>query len=364
MTAGRQLTFWAGAFVLLMLALYVLGDILLPFVAGMAIAYFLDPAADKLEGWGLPRWAAATVLTTLFLLAVVAFLLLLVPLLQSQIVNLIDNLPRYVEQIRAQLNDLLALIQARLDPEDLQRLRDAVGGLAGNTLAWLGRVVGRIWSGGVALLNLLSLIFITPIVAFYLLRDWDRIVARMDQLLPRSHAEVVREQIVEIDRTLSGFARGQALVCLLLGLFYAVALTAAGLEFGLIVGLATGLVTFIPYFGMIFGLLVSLGLAFAQFDDWLRIGLVAAIFIIGQVIEGNFITPKLVGDRVGLHPVWMIFALLAGGALFGFVGVLAAVPLAATIGVLMRFAIKQYQASPLYRPEAGVAAGDGRRDGE
>ena len=364
MTTQRQLAYWSIGLLIFLYLVFILGDVLLPFVMGMAIAYFLDPAADKLEDWGLPRWAAATVLTVIFLLAVVAFLLLLAPLLQSQIIKLVGNLPKYVELLRSQAEQFLALVQAKLSPEDVQKLRDAVSGLSGNFIQWFGKALQGVWSGGLALVNLLSLIFITPIVAFYLLRDWDLIVARIDKLLPRRQAQVIRDQALEIDRTLAGFVRGQALVCLMLGVFYAIALTAVGLEFGLIVGLGTGLISFVPYFGMLIGLGLSLGLAFAQFDDWLHIGIVAGIFIFGQIVEGNFVTPKLVGDRVGLHPVWMIFALLAGGALFGFVGVLLAVPLAATAGVLIRFGVGRYLTSPLYGPAAAPADPDKESEAE
>ncbi len=348
MSRERQVVYWAVALAVFVTALIVLREILLPFVMGMAIAYFLDPVADRLEKWGLSRALSATALMIVFLLAVAAFLMVLVPILQSQMLDFASRLPHYMDLLRGRAEDVLALVQARLSPEDIARLRDAVGGLAGGAVAWLGRIATQIWSGGLALINLLSLIVITPIVAFYLLRDWDRIVNRLDGWLPRRHRATIREQLDEIDKTLAGFARGQAIVCLGLGVFYGIGLTWVGLEFGLIVGLGTGLISFVPFFGMLTGLVVGMGLAFAQFDAWLPIALVAIIFAAGQIIEGNFVTPKLVGDRVGLHPVWMIFALLAGGALFGFVGVLMSVPAAATIGVLLRFGLTRYLASPLY----------------
>ncbi len=348
MSGERQVAYWTVTLALLVTALIVLREILLPFVMGMAIAYFLDPVADRLEKWGLSRPLSATALTIVFLLAVAAFVMVLVPILQSQVLDFASRLPHYMDLLRGHAEDALALLQARLSPEDVTRLRDAVGGLAGGAVAWMGRVATQIWSGGLALVNLLSMIVITPIVAFYLLRDWDRIVERLDHGLPRRHRATIREQLDEIDQTLAGFARGQAIVCGGLGVFYGIGLTLVGLEFGLIVGIGTGLISFVPYFGMLTGLAVGMGLAFAQFDTWLPIASVAGIFAVGQIVEGNFVTPKLVGDRVGLHPVWMIFALLAGGALFGFVGVLLSVPAAAAIGVLLRFGLTRYLASPLY----------------
>ena len=358
MTAQRRGVYWLLALAGFVLALYLLRGILLPFVLGMAAAYFLDPLADWLERRRLSRALAATLLTVAFLVVVALFFVLLVPLLQSQLIGFVSRIPAYVEMLRLAAGDLLTMIQANLPESAAARLRAAAGEIASATVGWLGDVVSSIWSGGLALVNLLSLILITPIVTFYLLRDWDRIVATVDGWLPRDHADTIREQIRLIDATLAGFVRGQGLVCLGLGTFYAIALSLAGLEFGVVIGLGTGLISFVPYFGMLVGLCASVGLAFAQFDSWQPIAIVAAIFVVGQIVEGNFVTPKLVGDRVGLHPVWMIFALLAGGALFGFLGVLLAVPAAATIGVLVRFALSRYTGSRLYLGDGG-----GRDDG-
>lgn len=348
MSREARLIFWCLGLAAFLAVLYLLRGILLPFVVGMAVAYFLDPAADRLEKWGLSRTLAATAITAAFLIAVVAFGLLLIPLLQSQLFDLATRLPRYLELLRDILEDLLPLAAASMSADDLARLRGALGGLAGGAATWFGQILAGLWSSGLALVNLLSLLVITPIVAFYLLRDWDRLVGALDRWLPRASADTVRELAQSIDQKLAGFVRGQALVCLMLGAFYGVALSLAGLEFGLIVGLGTGLISFVPFFGMAVGLVVSVGLAFAQFDQWTPVAVVAGIFVAGQVIEGNFVTPKLVGDRVGLHPVWMIFALLAGGASFGFLGVMLAVPVAAALGVLARFALASYLASSAY----------------
>jgi predicted PurR-regulated permease PerM len=199
------------------------------------------------------------------------------------------------------------------------------------------------------LVNLLSLVIVTPIVAFYLLTDWDRMVARLDSWLPRPHVETLRGLAREMDDAMAGFIRGQAVVCLLLGLFYAIGLSLAGLNFGLLIGLAAGILSFIPYVGSFIGFVLSISVAFVQFwPDWVHIAAVAAIFAAGQFIEGNFLSPKLVGNRVGLHPVWLMFALFAFGYLFGFAGLLMAVPLAAAVGVLTRFALRKYLSSPFY----------------
>lgn len=353
MSAGRQILYWMGVFAVLVLMIVLLRSILLPFVMGMAIAYFLDPAADRLEKWGCSRTLATTVISIGFFLVLIAVLLLLVPLIQSQLVDLFAKLPEVGQTLWSEATGYMESLRANLPPEQIAKLEKKLGDALGATVSGAAGMIGKIWSGGLAFFNLLSLIFVTPLVAFFLLRDWDRIIAKIDGWLPRHHADTVRRLAREIDSMLAGFVRGQAILCLILGCFYAVALSIAGLDFGLIVGLLAGLISFIPFVGATFGLIASVGLAVVQFDAWQDIAIVAAIFIIGQAAEGNILQPKLVGDRVGLHPVWIIFALLAGGALLGFVGILLAVPIAATIGVLVRFLLTEYLDSPLYDPADG-----------
>lgn len=359
MNGNSRARFWLIGFVLFMVALYLLSEILLPFVAGMILAYLLDPLADWMERHRFPRWVAAGLITLLAAAAVITAFLLLVPLLQAQLVDLAQKLPGYLDMLRDRAVALLAAVQAELSPEEIAALKERIGGIAGpNALAWIGGLLGKLWGGGVALLNLLSLLVITPIVMFYLLRDWDEIVKAVDGWLPRPNAPVIREQVREIDAVLSAFLRGQFSVCLMLGAFYAIGLTVIGLDFGLIIGFMTGLISFVPYFGMLIGFAAGLGVAVAQFGSWEPVAMVAGVFVVGQFLEGNFITPKLVGDKVGLHPVWIIFALLAAGVLFGFTGILLAVPLAAVIGVLSRFALQRYRASKAFLGDDGATASD------
>ncbi|MEQ8347108.1 MAG: AI-2E family transporter [Sneathiellaceae bacterium] len=348
MSLHRQLRFWLAALVVALIAVYLLRDILMPFVAGMAIAYFFDPVCDWLERRGLSRtWATAAV-TVVFLLLFLLLLALLVPMLASQLADLAARLPDLVEMLRSRLADLVAGLGDRFDPAVMERVRTAIGDATSEVAGIAASGAGKVVTSGLAIANLLSLVFLTPVVAFFLLRDWDRMVAGIDGWLPRAHADTIRDLARQIDEILSGFVRGVGIVCLVLGTFYAVALTIVGLEFGLIVGAFAGLLSFIPYVGAIAGLLLSVGLALVQFDSLTDVALVAGIFLVGQAIEGNFLTPKLVGERIKLHPVIVIFALLAGGTLFGFTGILLAVPAAAAIGVVARFAIRQYLDSPLY----------------
>jgi len=340
--------FWLIALAALALSLWALKPILLPFVAGLAIAYFLDPAVERLTRWRLPRWLGALIVLVAFALFAVLLILLLVPLLQSQIGALIEALPGYIASLKEQIMPWAESWIARLSPEDVAKLREAAGQYAGNAVGWAGDLLKKIISEGFALFDILTLIVITPVVAFYLLRDWRKLKEKTDSLLPRKNRDTIRGAFHEINRTLSGFIRGQALVCLCLGLIYSIGLSLVGLKYGAAIGIVAGALSFIPYVGSIFCGVTSLALAIVQFGDWLHILLVLLVFLIGQSLEGYVLTPKLVGDRVGLHPVWILFALFAGGSLLGFVGVLIAVPVAAVAGVLIRLAIRRYKASSLY----------------
>lgn len=348
-TRAQRFGLLAGLLVVLAAALHLFASILLPFVVAAGIAYFLDPPTTRLTRAGMPRGLAALLMVVALVAAGLLFALLLYPLLLSQVGILISRVPSYVYSVRLWAGEVISHLQERLGSEFVdERLRDLVGGQAGAMLAFLAAALSRIVGGGFALFNVLSLVVVTPVVAFYLLRDWRRAVARVDSWLPRRYAGVLQAQAREVDRILSAWLRGQALCCVALALFYAVSLSAAGLDLGLIVGISAGLLSFIPYVGSITGGVASIGLAFAQFPTWTGVATVAGVFIVGQVLEGYVIYPRFLGDRVELHAVWVIFALFAGGAAFGFLGVLLAVPVAAAIGVLLRFWLRRYLQSPLY----------------
>jgi predicted PurR-regulated permease PerM len=348
-TIERRAAFWIAAGIVALLALYLLSPILLPFIAGVAVAYALDPAADWLERRGFGRLSATLAILVVFVVLLAILLVALLPVLAAQLVGLARNLPQYVERLQALAMPLLDSEVGRLLRIDPASIRSSVSDFFGAGAGWIATVLGSVWSGGLAVLNVISLFVITPVVAFYLLYDWDRMVARADALLPRQYADTVRALVGEMSDTVAGFVRGQGLLCLFLGIFYALGLALIGLEFGLLIGLGAGLISFIPYVGSILGFVVAVGVALVQFwPDWIWIAATAGVFVVGQFIEGNILQPKLVGGRVGLHPVWLIFALVAFGYFFGFVGLLIAVPAAAAIGVLVRFAIRRYVASPLY----------------
>ncbi|MDO8606801.1 MAG: AI-2E family transporter [Phaeospirillum sp.] len=348
MSPTQRIRVWAFGGLAFLVLVYLLRGVLLPFVAGMAIAYFLDPLADRLERLGLSRIMATALITAVFFLVFGLLLFLLVPVLEQQVVTFVQRLPAYIAAVGDRIKPLLQEFQDRLSPHDIEKLQTSVGAYAGTAAGWALDFLKSVLTGGIAILSILSLLFITPVVTFYLLRDWDHMVETINTWLPRHHAETIRCELKEVDRTLAGFVRGQATVCITLAAFYGIGLTMTGLDLGLMIGMGTGLGAFVPYVGMLIGLIASLGLAVAQGAEWHLLGGVGLVFLIGNVLEGNFLTPKLVGDRVGLHPVWIIFSLLAGGALFGFVGILLAVPAASVIGVLTRFALENYLRSSLY----------------
>jgi len=351
LTFERQVMFWLAALAVLVLMLWLLSEILLPFVAGAAIAYLLTPVTDRLERLGVKRMAAALAIITLVVMAIVIIILLVAPILGGQLSSFIENIPAYVTRLQSLLSDpsrpwLQKILGASFNADK------SIGDLVTQGVGWLTAFLKSLWSGGRALVSLFSLVVVTPVVAFYLIYDWHRMIRTADSWIPVNQRDTVRQLAREVDVAIAGFVRGQTAVCLILGSFYAVALTLSGLNFGLLIGLISGVITFIPYVGSMTGLILALGVAVAQFwPDYSSILMVLGVFLVGQFLEGNLLAPKLVGVSVGLHPVWLIFALLAFGYLFGFVGLLVAVPLAATIGVLVRFALQRYRESALYTGE-------------
>ena len=351
-TATGRWIFWVAAAALFLLLMWVLNDILLPFVVGMVVAYFLDPVVVRLQRARMSRTMATTLVTIVAVLVAVGVVMAILPPLFGQIQSLITKAPEYVVKALGRIQPLLEPLRGRLglDPPSLHDLQSEATQWAGKGLEVAGGIAGALAERGVAIINLLGLLFITPVVTFYMLRDWEKLVAAIDNSLPLEHADTIRKLTAESNAAIAGFVRGQALVCLALGTFYGIGLTLVGLQFGLVIGLVAGAISFIPFVGTFVGGVMALGMALAQFPpEWIGVVKVAAVFVVGQMLEGNFLSPKLVGDRVGLHPVWIMFALLAGGSLFGFTGVLIAVPVAAVLGVVVRHFIARYRESALYR---------------
>ncbi len=347
MTQRERFAYCGVATFALLGFLWLFGSVLVPFFLGAAIAYIADPIAEWLETKGMSRIGATLLINAVAFSIVFTSLLLVLPLLFDQAQRFLSDAPGYVDTVSKRLH--LSFPDMFPDPADGGGV-----GVSENAKRWSLSALRRVVSGGLAFVDFLGVVLIAPIVAFYLLLDWDRLISTVDSYLPRKSADTVRDLARQVDRVLAGFLRGQLSVCLILGVFYGFALSLVGLEYGLLVGIISGVISFIPFVGSIVGLVLSVGLALAQFwGEWWIVGLVAGIFIVGQIVEGNFLTPYLVGGQVGLHPVWLIFALSAFGSLLGFVGLLIAVPAAAAIGVLVRWGLKRYQQSAIFTGKAG-----------
>ena len=345
----RQIVFWASIFAFIIVGMWLLGDVLLPFVAGAAIAYLCNPLTHRLERF-LPRWVGALIVITLVVLFCVLLILLIVPVIGAQLAAFIEDLPGYVRKLQALISDPSRPWLSRFVGERFAGADKSSGELMTQAAKLGTAFLGKVWSGGAAVISLFALLVITPVVAFYFMVDWERIIKSLERLVPRSQHDTVMKLARQTDAAIAGFVRGQTVVCVSLGIFYAVALSAVGLNFGLLIGLLSGLIGFIPYVGSVTGFVLATGIALAQFwPEWIWIVAVMGIFLFGQFVEGNILVPKLVGDSVGLHPLWLMFALFAFGYLFGFLGLLLAVPLAAAVGVLARFGVGRYLNSPLYK---------------
>ncbi len=348
MNLQRQLLFWLGALIVFIFLIWLLHAILLPFVAGTVIAYLLNPLTDRLERAGMNR-IIATLLTVsffIFLLVLVGFLLF--PILGNELFNFLQHLPTYVMRLQELITEENKVWLHSIVGDKLPDMQKSIGDLMGEASKWIGTFVTSLWSGGRALVSIFSLLVVTPVVAFYVLYDWHAVTAKVDLWLPRRYRGTIRRLAVEIDHAIAGFLRGQSLLCVILGLYYAIALLLVGLNFGLLIGVSSGLLTFIPYVGSLSGFVIGMIVALVQWPNWTPIIITFVIFLVGQFLEGYVLSPKLVGESVGLHPVWLIFSLFAFGYLMGFVGLLIAIPLAAAVGVLLRFALSQYFASPFY----------------
>lgn len=360
MRLERQLGFWLGAFGALALFLYVFSSVLLPFVAGLILAYLFNPLADRLEKAGFNRLGASLLIVIVVSFAFVLMLILFVPVMAHQLAAFIESLPGLVTRLQALVAEEGGLLGGRFGGGWLERLglneqlssaeiQKSLGDIVKQGAQWMLAFMKSLWSGGQALLGVFSLLVVTPVVAFYILLDWGRMIATIDSLAPSAHREDIRAIARDMNRAIAGFLRGQSLVCLFLGLWYGIGLSLIGLKFGFLLGVCAGFLSFIPYVGSLTALVLSAVMSIVQ--GWPSMGLFAmamGVIGIGQFLEGNVLTPRLVGASVGLHPVWLMFALFAFGSLFGFTGLILAVPLAAVLGVLIRFAIVRYRLSPVY----------------
>jgi predicted PurR-regulated permease PerM len=358
LTLRNQVLIWASLSITTILLIWLFRPILLPFVIGLAIAYLLNPLVSLLEKWRINRsWGSMLVLVCVIGL-IVGLLLSIVPLVGQQVAGLIVRLPGYVRDLQELLQVWAPQLNAWLGPERAAQLEGSLTDLIGRGVELTAAITATLAQSGLNVLNTIAILFITPVVAYYLLVDWDGMFRKVDELLPRPHREEIRGVLVDIDKAMAGVIRGQGAVIVVLCAYYGTALTVAGLNFGLAIGLIGGLLSFIPYVGFFTGFALSMTVALVQFwpDQWLFIIIVLIIYAVGQFLESNILYPKLVGQSININPVWLMFALFAFAFLFGFVGLLLAVPLAAITGVLTRYALAKYRASSLYLGTAHVVA--------
>jgi predicted PurR-regulated permease PerM len=342
MTVARPTVFWITIAIIVLLMLVLLREILLPFVIGMALAYLLVPAVDRLERVGINRGLAALILILLLAVGFVGLVLVMLPALVGELRFFIEEFPRYVTRVQSLIADRGRPWLHKVMGQEIRVEESVTHTMAAMGSAWLDDIVRSAWSGGKALFSLLSLLVVVPIVSIYLLADWDRMTATIDGWMPARHREDARALGQEIHDTVAGFVRGQIVICLILAVFYAIALKVTGLNHAILIGLTAGLISFVPYLGAGAGLVVAMCVAIAQsWPDWTPLAVVAGIFLTGETLADYVLSPRIIGSRVKLNPVWLMFALFAFGYLFGFVGLLVAIPLAASLGVILRFAMRK-----------------------
>jgi predicted PurR-regulated permease PerM len=369
-TLERRIALWAGAIALLVAFVYLVSAVLAPFVAGLALGYLLDPVADRLQRAGLSRLGASLCILTIFLVIVTSVVFFTAPILTHQLGGFVESLPGYLTTLQGLLasvsreatDDLARSVYEKLGlstagaPSDVQKY---VTDITSEAARMAGAFLKSLVSGGAALVNVVALVVITPVVAFYILLDWDHMVATLDSLVPPRHREDVRAIARGIDKALSGFVRGQALVCLFLGLWYSIGLSLLGVNFGFLIGVSAGILSFVPYVGSITAFALSIVVSTVQgWPDWRLPAEAVALVGVGLFLDGNVLSPRLVGGSIGVHPVWLMFALLAAGSLFGFTGMLLAAPAAAAVGVILRFLVGRYRQSALFHG-AEPAKGEG-----
>lgn len=340
--------FWSAVALVALLFLYLIRGILLPFMAGMAVAYFLDPLVDWLEERGLSRLAGTAMVSLIFFILAGTVIAIIGPMLVNQLIDLVASMPEYIERLQHSLFSLSLELSESTGVDLRARVQEAMASGAESAVGSLSEIMIGIVESGLAIVSVLSLLLITPIVGFFMLLEWDHIVARIDEHLPLGQRATLRDLFRRMDRVLAGFVRGQATVCLIMAVYYSLALTLAGLDYGLVIGVIAGILTFIPFIGSLTGLVLTVGIALAQYGNLTDMILPVALYLVGQGLEGNLLTPRLVGRQIRLHDLWVIFAVLAGGAVFGFWGALLAVPISGCLGVLVRFGLRRYRSSSFY----------------
>ena len=352
-SAKTYLIFWCSALALFLGFVWLFNDVLTPFVLGIVVAYLLNPLIKRFSNKGIKRTTGAVLVTVLFYSLLIAIFALITPIIAKESAELIDKIPEYTDKFFKLIAPYTLWFQENIGANYIEDAKSFLKNNLSKILSLSGGLAGGIAAGGQAVIGIITILVLTPLVSFFMMKEWPAITDWVEDLIPRQHETMIQDIIKQIDIKLSGFIRGQLTVAFLLGLIYAIALTVAGLNYGFLIGITAGILSIIPLVGSTLGLIISVAVAYFQTGgDFGYVGIIAAIFIVGQIVEGNILSPKLLGDSVGLHPLWILFALMAGGALFGILGMLLAVPVAAVVGVLAGFALKQYKNTVLYQRRA------------
>lgn len=344
-----QMTFWAAATALFLVFIWMFKAVLTPFVLGIVIAYLLNPLVKRFSTKGIKRTTSTIIILLVFFVLIAAIIVLVAPIIAKESADLIEAAPSLLDKFFLLIQPYTEWFQANVGEGYITDAKTFMKENVSKILSVSGGIAGGIAAGGQAVVGTLTTLVLTPLVAFYMMKEWPAITDWVESLIPRDKEKMVQGLITQIDRKLAGFIRGQLMVAFFLGIIYAVALTIAGLNYGFLIGIIAGVLSIIPLVGSTIGLLVSVAIAWFQAGELNYVLIIAAIFFVGQLVEGNILSPKLLGDSVGLHPLWILFALMAGGSLFGILGMLIAVPVAAVVGVLLSFAIMQYKSSSLYK---------------
>lgn len=348
--------FWVIVLVLVIWFFYSVSSILFPFVVGLFFSYLLNPIVNRFEKKGIKRSFSAICITFVLALIIMATMVLVIPSVFNQLISLLKEIPNYIEKFRSlvipKLEGFIGQIKLFTATEETdgakEKLSQLVNNYSGDLVYFMGNIINKIIFSGTSILNFLSLLFVTPIVTFYIIKDWPKFTKNVKNLIPKRHLNTFTSLSNEVSEILSGFLRGQTNICIILMFYYSIALVLNGVQYGLLIGLLTGLFSFIPYVGFSVGFILATVISAFQFQDMLSVFITIGIFLFAQIVESYYLTPRFVGSKVSLHPVWVIFAIFAGGILFGFTGVLIALPAAAVIGVLIRFTIKQYRNGSIY----------------
>ncbi len=349
MSLQNQIKIWLFLLAVTILALWVFRGILLPFILGITLAYLLDPVADQLERWHFSRiWASIVILAIAVAIFLTAFLLI-APLAVQQAFGLVMRLPSYYGELQDLVTQRVPEWLDKLGEERVAQFQTSLTEVLNQGVGVVGGLLAQVMQSGLTLINALGVLIVTPVVAFYLLLDWERMIKSFDELLPRTYREEIRRVLGDIDRVMSGVIRGQGLIMIILGLYYGITLTVIGLNFSIAIGLTIGILSFVPYVGFLTGFALSISVGLVQFwSDGVMLTALFGIFVVGQFIEANVLYPNLVGNSIGVHPVWLMFALFAFGLIFGPIGIVLAVPMIAITGVLVRFVVRKYKSSVLY----------------